>query len=123
MPKGFKTAFDKKGLASLAAGVGNDRSTIRYRCNAVAISPPLEDAGEIITRLPKAEYETVEWQPAVEALILVATLRGPTMFARIGVMRALMPPDLLGPTRYTRRIVNSGSISVTVRLPSGKWRW
>ena len=25
----------------------------------------------------------------MEALILVATLRGPTMFARIGVMRAL----------------------------------
>ena len=44
----------------------------------------LEDAGEFITRLPKAEYETVEWQAAMEALILVATLGGPTMFARIG---------------------------------------
>jgi hypothetical protein len=30
-----------------------------------------------------------EWQAAMEALILVATLGGPTMFARIGVMRAL----------------------------------
>src|SRR3979490_1548523 len=28
-------------------------------------------------------------RPAMEALILVATLGGPTMFARIGVMRAL----------------------------------
>ncbi len=31
----------------------------------------------------------VEWQAAMEALILVATLGGPTMFARIGIMRAL----------------------------------
>jgi hypothetical protein len=30
-----------------------------------------------------------EWQAAMEALILVATLGGPTIFARIGVMRAL----------------------------------
>jgi hypothetical protein len=29
------------------------------------------------------------WQAATEALILVATSGGPTMFARIGVMRAL----------------------------------
>jgi hypothetical protein len=32
---------------------------------------------------------TTEWQSAMEALILVATLGGPVMFARIGVMRAL----------------------------------
>jgi hypothetical protein len=40
-------------------------------------------------KLPKAEHKTTEWQAATEALILVATLGGPTMFARIGVMRAL----------------------------------
>src|SRR6266481_1804081 len=49
----------------------------------------LEDAGKYITKLPKAEHEAAEWQTAMEALILVATLGGPTMFARIGVMRAL----------------------------------
>jgi hypothetical protein len=49
----------------------------------------LEDAGNYITRLPKAEHEAAEWQAAMEALILVATLGGPTMFARVGVMRAL----------------------------------
>jgi hypothetical protein len=49
----------------------------------------LEDAGTYITRLPKAEHEAAEWQAAMEALILVATSGGPTMFARIGVMRAL----------------------------------
>ena len=49
----------------------------------------LEDAGNYITRLPKADHEAKEWQAAMEALILVATSGGPTMFARIGVMRAL----------------------------------
>jgi len=49
----------------------------------------LEDAGIYITKLPKAEHEAPEWQAAMEAMILVVTLGGPTMFARIGVMRAL----------------------------------
>jgi hypothetical protein len=49
----------------------------------------LEDAGRYITKLPKAEHDAKEWQAAMEALILVATSGGPTMFARIGVMRAL----------------------------------
>jgi hypothetical protein len=49
----------------------------------------LEDAGNYITKLPKAEHEAAEWQAAMEALILVATSGGPTMFARIGFMRAL----------------------------------
>jgi hypothetical protein len=30
-----------------------------------------------------------EWQTAMQALLLVAEQDGPTMFARIGVMRAL----------------------------------
>ncbi len=49
----------------------------------------LQDAGTYITKLPKAEHEALEWQAAVEALILVASHGGPTMFARIGVMQAL----------------------------------
>jgi hypothetical protein len=49
----------------------------------------LQDAGNYITKLPKAEHTTPEWQAAMEALILVVELGGPTMFARIGVMRAL----------------------------------
>jgi len=49
----------------------------------------IEDAGNYITKLPKAEHEAQEWLAATEALILVATSGGPTMFARIGVMRAL----------------------------------
>ena len=49
----------------------------------------LQDAGTYITKLPKAEHEAKEWQAAMEALILVATSGGPTLFARIGIMRAL----------------------------------
>jgi hypothetical protein len=49
----------------------------------------LQDAGTYITKLPKAEHEAPEWQAAMVALILVATKGGPTMLARIGIMRAL----------------------------------
>src|SRR5258705_13105526 len=49
----------------------------------------LQDAGKYITKLPKADHEAQEWPAAMEALILAATLGGPTMMARIGFMRAL----------------------------------
>ena len=49
----------------------------------------LREAGDYITKLPKAEHEAPEWQAAMEALILVATQGGATMFARIGVIQAL----------------------------------
>src|SRR5258708_25102138 len=39
----------------------------------------LEDAGAYITELPKAEQDLEDWQAAVEALLLVAELNGPTM--------------------------------------------
>jgi hypothetical protein len=47
-------------------------------------APPL-----YITKLPKAEHDAEPWQAAMEALMLVAKHDGPTMFARIGVMRGL----------------------------------
>jgi hypothetical protein len=49
----------------------------------------LRDAALYITKLPKAEHDAEEWQAAMAALMLVAGHDGPTMFARIGVMRAL----------------------------------
>jgi hypothetical protein len=64
----------------------------------------LEDAGIYITTLPKAEHMAREWQAAMEALILVATHGGPTMLARIGVMRALnrhVERVLTAPTKKT----------------------
>jgi hypothetical protein len=57
-----------------------------------------EDAGNYGTRLSKAEHEAQEWQAAMEALILVATSGGPTMFARIGIMQAL--------NRHVERVFN-----------------
>jgi hypothetical protein len=37
----------------------------------------LQDAGTYIMKLPKSEHTAPEWQAAMEALILVATLGGP----------------------------------------------
>ena len=59
----------------------------------------LQDAGTDIIKLPKAEHEAPEWQAAMEALMLVAELGGPTMFARIGIMRAL--------NRHVERVFNT----------------
>jgi hypothetical protein len=47
----------------------------------------------------KAEHDAEEWQAAMAALLLVAERDGPTMFARIGVMRAL--------NRHVERVFNS----------------
>ncbi|WP_045012386.1 hypothetical protein [Bradyrhizobium sp. LTSP849] len=49
----------------------------------------LLDAGEYIASLPKKEHAAPEWQATMQALILVAESGGPTMLARIGIMRAL----------------------------------
>jgi hypothetical protein len=49
----------------------------------------LRDAALCITKLPKAEHDAEEWQAALEVLLLAAEQDGPTMFAGIGMMRAL----------------------------------
>ena len=43
----------------------------------------LKDAANYIQKLPAAEQQIAEWQVAVEALLLVVELNGPTMMARI----------------------------------------
>ena len=58
----------------------------------------LRDAAQYITGLPKAKHNAAEWQAAMEALLLVAEHDGPTMFARIGMMRAL--------NRHVERVFN-----------------
>lgn len=58
----------------------------------------LKDAANYIQKLPKAEQDLEEWQAAVEALLLVVELNGPTMMARIGVLRAL--------NRHVERVFN-----------------
>jgi hypothetical protein len=49
----------------------------------------LKDAADYIMKLPNAEQDLEEWQAAVEALLLVVNLNGPTMMVRIGFMSAL----------------------------------
>ncbi|MFG3592305.1 hypothetical protein [Bradyrhizobium sp. RDI18] len=51
-------------------------------------STPIRGAANYITGLPKKESALPEWQAAIEALMLVSR-SGPTMLARIGVMKAL----------------------------------
>jgi hypothetical protein len=58
----------------------------------------LREAASHIMKLPKADQDLPEWQAATEALILVAERDGPTMFARIGIMRAL--------NRHVERLFN-----------------
>ena len=58
----------------------------------------LRDAALYITKLPKAEHDAKEWQAAMEALIWWPNIGGPTMFARIGVMKAL--------NRHVERVFN-----------------
>src|SRR4051794_32247434 len=57
----------------------------------------LRDAADYITGLPKKESNLPEWQTAIEALLLVSR-GGPTMMARIGVMKAL--------NRHVERVFN-----------------
>jgi hypothetical protein len=47
----------------------------------------LKDAADYITKLPKKESALPEWQTAIEVLLLVSR-GGPTMMARIGVLKA-----------------------------------
>jgi hypothetical protein len=42
----------------------------------------LEDAAKYIQKLPAAEQQIAEWQAAVDALLLIVELDGPTMMAR-----------------------------------------
>jgi len=49
----------------------------------------LRDAAEYITELPKVEHDADQWQAAMQALLLVAEHDGPTMMARIAMMKAL----------------------------------
>jgi hypothetical protein len=85
--------------SDFAAGASADLSVVPSvlvaplrRSNSVARGHQfvtLENAGNYVTKLPKAEHTAPEWQAAMQALMLVATPGGPTMFARIRMLRAL----------------------------------
>ena len=85
---GLQDRRRQKGLATLKP----EKGWHRHFEDPIPRGRPLvtlQGAGNYITKLPKAEHAAAEWQAATEALILVATRGGLTMFARIGVMRAL----------------------------------
>jgi hypothetical protein len=54
--------------------------------------------------------KTALWQAAIEALVLIATRGGPTMLARIGVMRA-RPRVQSGPQRRALGKAEAGRIA------------
>jgi hypothetical protein len=82
MPKGWSRKFDEP----IPLPKGKPLLTLR-------------DAASYITKLPKVEHQADEWQAAMQALLLVVEQNGPTMFARVGVMRAL--------NRHVERVFNS----------------
>jgi hypothetical protein len=49
----------------------------------------LRDAGNYIRKLPELERDTPEWRMAIQMLIDAAEDRGPMLFAKIGLDRAL----------------------------------
>jgi hypothetical protein len=49
----------------------------------------LRDAGDYIRKLPESERDTPEWRLAVQMLIDAADDRGPMLFAKMGMERAL----------------------------------
>ena len=57
----------------------------------------LKEAADYITKLPKKESDLQQWRTAIEVLLLVSR-GGPTMMARIGVMKAL--------NRHVERVFN-----------------
>jgi hypothetical protein len=56
--------------------------------------------GKLLVTL-RDEHNAPEWQAAMEALLLVAEHGGPTMLARIGIMRAL--------NRHVERVFDSSA--------------
>jgi hypothetical protein len=56
------------------------------------VGPPaqtLRDAADYIRKLPQPERDGQEWRLAVQMLIDAAEDRGPMLFARMGIVRAL----------------------------------
>jgi hypothetical protein len=49
----------------------------------------LRDAGDYIRKLPESERDTPEWRLAIQMLIDAAEDRGPVLFARMGIERAV----------------------------------
>jgi hypothetical protein len=80
---------DKEGSVTTVNAVRGWKRPFRDPINL-----PGEDAGNYITKLPKAEHMAPEWQDVMQILMVVAARGWPTMLARIGVMWALRRHDV-----------------------------
>jgi hypothetical protein len=76
-----------------------------------------------ITGLPEKQSAQPEWQAAIEALMLVADRGGPTMFARIGVMRALNrhAERVFDPSRKEKHWPSANSRAIDEAGSSSAW--
>jgi hypothetical protein len=86
MPPDWKTGTVREWLSSAA---GNGYSTNLYRCRAVASSSRSRMPAAISRGFRRPSTRHRNGRRRCKHLSLVATSGGPTMFARIGVMRAL----------------------------------
>jgi hypothetical protein len=71
----------------------------------------LRDAGNYIRKLPESERDTSEWRLAVQMVIDAAEDRGPVLFAKIGMERALnrKVEDVINPDPKSRHSSCIGS--------------
>ena len=89
----------------------------------------LRDAANYITALPKKEAAAPEWQAAIEALMLVADIGGPTMFARIGLAGSYVwaPAGPIEPVliaKIAKAIMRiRTSLGIGVAIPNFVYRW
>jgi hypothetical protein len=63
-------------------------TAIRSTC-PLAEWTPGANAASYIKKLPKSEHETPKWRLAIQMLIDAAENRGPMLFAKLGMLRAM----------------------------------
>ena len=79
----------------------------------------LRDAADYIRKLPLPERDGQEWRLAVQMLIDAAEDRGPMLFARMGIVRALeahaegtLNPVHQGPSQDRDKLKCNGDASI-----------
>jgi hypothetical protein len=79
----------------------------------------LRDAADYIRKLPQPERDGQEWRLAVQMLIDAAEDRGPMLFARMGIVRALeahvektRTPERRGPDQDRDKLKCDGDASI-----------
>jgi hypothetical protein len=82
----------------------------------------LEDAADYITRLPKAEHESQEWQAAIEALIMAEGSRAADARADRTAAGADRSPDACRDARTCRFERTAGSHAAKLDRPRKRCR-